>query len=256
MAAVNNGTASTPPRLTDIISSYAILPTLASWLSTLDLYHLALTNRANFSYILASPNIFKSLSRHCLCDGRGLAKRQEFRPPYNLESYNYIWGSGRKIHNDEPIEVRLYNLKCDEAGALPCVKCGINLCEECRYYPRERPERAERRPHLNAAFQLTYIMCLCEPCDAAVEKEVSGKFLNDLCDCDVFKRWICTPCKEEEGTFIREYFKNHTLDEGHSDWDNRFFERLPSKGMIDHQFQCVIRIQGLALAELGFGFDK
>ncbi|KAL6404700.1 hypothetical protein AUP68_11528 [Ilyonectria robusta] len=231
MAAVDTTATSTPRSpLTDILSSYAILPTLATWLSTLDLYHLALTNRSNFSSILESRKIFKSLSRHCLCDGRGLVRRQEFRKPYSIGPRDYAWGRRRKIYKDEPIEVRLYNVKCDEAGALPCIKCGINLCEECRSYPREPLERPKRRPHLDAAYQLSHIMCLCELCDAAAEKEVTGKFLNELCDCDIFERWICTRCESKEVKFMIEYFPKHTKMDPDDD------TLLPSKLIPDHQF--------------------
>lgn len=77
-------------------------------------------------------------------------------------------------------------------------------------------------------------MCLCQPCDAAAEKEVIGKFLNELCDCDVFERWICTRCESEEVEFMIEYFSNHTkMDPGDG-------TSLPSKLILDHQFdRCV-----------------
>lgn len=32
---------------------------------------------------------------------------------------------------DEEIEVRVWNLKCDAANALPCLKCGTNVCGVC-----------------------------------------------------------------------------------------------------------------------------
>ncbi|KAH6887026.1 hypothetical protein B0T10DRAFT_407001 [Thelonectria olida] len=236
MASENNAIRSTasstpPPSLTDVISSYAILPTLASWISTVDLYHLALTNRSHYSHILASETIFKTLRRQSLCDGRGLADRQALR---NLNPhFDYIWGRGRKIHRDEEIEVRLYNLKCDEAGALPCVRCGINVCEECRYCPRVPPENnyPVRRPHLNGPLQLQGIVCLCLECDAKTEADVSGKFLNELCDCDLFERWVCRGCNHAEREAGSEYLEKHTKFEWHPEDGEK-----PTKTMRDHAF--------------------
>ena len=117
--------------LTTLIARHPILRTLSSFLSTLDLFYLALTNRTHHSYILASRATFDALRRDCLCDGGGLAQRQNFAGLYSLKYRSYVWGKGRKIWQDEPIEVRLYATKCDEAGALPCQKCGINICEVC-----------------------------------------------------------------------------------------------------------------------------
>ncbi|CAI6094678.1 unnamed protein product [Clonostachys chloroleuca] len=128
------------PCITGLISSYAILSTLASWLSSADLYHLGLTNRYHHSCILASPALFKKLQRLSLCDGHGLALRQEFKSPY-LNKWRRAgrWTCNPGFTADEEIEDFLYNVKCDEAGALPCIKCGINICEECRFYPRAAP---------------------------------------------------------------------------------------------------------------------
>ncbi|CAG9945745.1 unnamed protein product [Clonostachys rosea f. rosea IK726] len=205
--------ASPRPGLTDLISSYAILPTLATWMSTVDLYNLALTNRTHYSHILGSPTLFKKLRRLCLCDGRGLVKRQNFQRPYYTNRGAGEWTRNSHLYSDEEIEVKLYNAKCDEGGALPCVKCGINVCEECRYYLRARPSYKTRRPHVDSARQISNIMCLCPECDSAVEEEVKGQFLNELCDCDPWARWICTRCKIEESDFDTEYCKKHTLKE-------------------------------------------
>ncbi|RSL63233.1 hypothetical protein CEP54_005328 [Fusarium duplospermum] len=230
MAPVLDTSHSAPPNLTNLISSYSILTTLSSWISALDLYHLALTNRRHHSFILSSPQIFKVLTRQSLCDGRGLADRQEFRGLYKI--YDFDKGSGI-IRRDEPVEVRLYNLKCDEAGALPCVKCGVNVCEECRYYPRTAPSGRkrdpQRRPHLNASFQIGAVMCLCPPCDAAMEKETEGKFLNELCDCDALRYWICSKCRQEVDTFTGNYRGEHTALEG----EIEVFGPLPTKQMND-----------------------
>ncbi|KAM5349364.1 hypothetical protein ACJ41O_005869 [Fusarium nematophilum] len=235
----------TTTTLDDLLSSYSILSSLASWLSTLDLYHLALTSRSSFSYILESRNVFQVLRRQCLCDGRGLAKRQVFRSPYRTEHDAGKWTINPSFTADEEIEVRLYNVKCDEAGALPCVKCGINICEECRFYRRAAPPASypDRRPHLTSSHELFNIMCLCPTCDAATEEQVVGKFLNELCDCDMYTRWICTRCKKEEMAYSRAYFYKHTKMEW--DWDGPLDEddpldSAPSKTITDHVFERAV----------------
>jgi hypothetical protein len=113
----------------DIISQYPVLCELSPFLSTLDLFHLALTNKASYGYILSSEAVFNILKRDALCNGTGLVKRQDQVGLYDLGRRFYFWGSERRIWQDDPIEVRLYGTRCDEAGALPCIKCNINICE-------------------------------------------------------------------------------------------------------------------------------
>ncbi|SPJ78305.1 uncharacterized protein FTOL_06694 [Fusarium torulosum] len=235
-----NGNA--PPGIADLISSYSILTCLAPWLSTRDLYNLGLTSRSAYAYIHSSSKIFKSLSRQCLCDGRGLATRQAYTGPYHLRRTPGRLDINPQLEGDEEIEVRLYNVKCDEACALPCMKCDINICEECRCYPRAAPATAypNRRPHLRGSYQLDNIMCLCDDCDAKTETELEGKFISERCDCDIYKRWICVGCDDEERQATRKYFDEHTRMEW--DWmtrDDVDFgdDSEPSKTLRDHAFE-------------------
>ncbi|KAF5655394.1 hypothetical protein F25303_615 [Fusarium sp. NRRL 25303] len=233
-------------RIEVLVSSYSILTSLAPWLSTPDLYHLSLTSKSAYECIQSSPVIFKSLSRHCLCDGRGLATRQAYTSPYHRNRMAGQWTPSPHLTGDEEIEVRLYNTKCDEAGALPCLKCGINICEECRCYPRAAPPSAypNRRPHLRGSYELDNIMCLCEECDAKTEKELVEKFLNERCDCDVYTRWICIRCEEEERKTSRKYFAERTEMEWNwivrddMDYGDDF---EPSKTLQDHAFQRAVQ---------------
>ncbi|KAI8653820.1 hypothetical protein NCS56_01337200 [Fusarium sp. Ph1] len=94
------------------------------------------------------------------------------------------------------------------------------------------------------------IYCLCSTCDTSTEKEVAGKFLNELCDCDRYTRWICLKCKKEENAFTKDYFDKHTVMEW--DWDPEWFSRDdaralrnvpyhdepsgPSMVIVDHKF--------------------
>ncbi|RKL34021.1 hypothetical protein BFJ72_g9508 [Fusarium proliferatum] len=244
MATTTSGDASST--IENLISSYSILTSLAPWLSTLDLYHLSLTSKSAYECIQSSPVIFKSLSRHCLCDGRGLATRQAYASPYHRNRMAGQWTPSPYLQDDEEIEVRLYNIKCDEAGALPCLKCGINICEECRCYPRAAPPNTHpnRRPHLRGSVQLDNIMCLCEECDAKTEKEVEGKFLNERCDCDIYTRWICVRCEEEERETAWKYFEEQTELDGNwivredMDYGDDF---EPTKTLPDHAFDRAVR---------------
>lgn len=198
-----------------IISLFPTLQSLASFVSTQDLFNLALTCKSNYLYILSSQRTFNALRRHCLCDGHGLVERQTFTGLYSLDHLEHLSCTRYNSWTDEPIEVRLYNTKCDATEALPCRKCGINICEECRYYQREPPDLPEPRPHVNAAWESRNVMCLCNACDARLEGELQGQFLNELCDCDVFTRWICHKCVKEEQQFTQEYYDDHTeIEEG------------------------------------------
>ncbi|KAI1394305.1 uncharacterized protein F4822DRAFT_44831 [Hypoxylon trugodes] len=230
------------PVLSDLIGQYPILTTIASYLSSVDLLHLGLACRDFHALILSSTKGFEALRRDCLCDGSGLRRRLDA-----WRHYKYKWGSTRRILQDEEIEVRLFAVKCDEAGALPCVKCGINICEECREYPRVMPRYGNpplRRPHLNDTWEVVNIMCLCDACDSAIEDQVHGEFLNELCDCDVYNRWICPKCAEDEERWTKEYYDKYTALESIEDTYDDFQEYQGlTKVMADHQsgilFHCV-----------------
>lgn len=114
-----------------LLSQYELLTHLAQHLSALDLFHLASTCSQLHILILKSEPIFNCLKQVALCDGRGLKTRQEYRGIHGLRARDFVWGKGRKAHYDEEIEVRVWNLKCDAANALPCLKCKMNVCEVC-----------------------------------------------------------------------------------------------------------------------------
>ncbi|GKU06398.1 hypothetical protein FLAG1_07980 [Fusarium langsethiae] len=230
------------PNIVDLISSYTILSSIAPWLSTLDLHNLSLTNRSAYTSIHSSDKIFNFLARQSLCDGRGLAVRQAFKGSYHPNPMPGRWDINPHLSGDEEIEVYLYNVKCIEAEALPCIKCGINVCEECRCYPRAAPPtaRPNRRPHLRGNFELDNIMCLCEECDNKTEEEVIDKFVNQRCDCDIYTRWICVRCEDEERKTTKKYFAERTQMEW--DWIVRYDVDFgddcePSKTLHDHAFE-------------------
>ena len=119
-------------KITSLFSQYELLTETSKYLSTLDLLHLASTNSELHALIRKNEQVWDYLKREALCDGYGLKARQDFTQIYALaEPDDFIFGDGRKAHYDEEVEVRVWNLKCDTASALPCLKCGINVCEVC-----------------------------------------------------------------------------------------------------------------------------
>src|ERR1700709_34598 len=141
-------------RILYLLSQYELLEITTKNLSTLDLYNLALSCREVHGRILKSKAIFNQLKRLCLCDGHCLKGRQKFSGIYALPDYIYpkpasqtveqqsslsipsmpSWAPPSPIQSapfDQEIEVRVWNLNCDTANALPCVQCEVNVCEVC-----------------------------------------------------------------------------------------------------------------------------
>lgn len=117
------------PTIISLLDQYELLELTAKYISTLDLFHLALSNSSLYNMILKSKPIFDRLKSFAVCDGHGLKSRQEFSGIYELHPQHFLWGNGRKAHFDEELEVRVWNLKCDEENGLPCIRCGVNICE-------------------------------------------------------------------------------------------------------------------------------
>lgn len=119
-------------KIISLFSQYELLTQTSKYLSTLDLLHLASTNSELQALIRQNEQVWDCLKREALCDGYGLKARQDFTRIYALaDPRDFIFGDGRKAHYDEEVEVRVWQLKCDAANAVPCLKCGINVCEVC-----------------------------------------------------------------------------------------------------------------------------
>lgn len=235
-----------PTSLLDLIGQYPVLEALASYLSTVDLVRLGATGRRAHALVLASPDVFAVLKRQCLCDGQGLQGRladneagiNRHRPPPPWRGWCGT-GACRPTAEDElyaermrarpdpdplrlrwrrweevEVEVRLYARRCDAAAALPCLRCGVNVCEECRDYPRVLPDLKQwpnRRPHFRADGRHENVLCMCPPCDAAAEAGLQGRFLDPgLCDCDRYRRWICRACVDAEAREAAAYLADHS----------------------------------------------
>ncbi|KAK1718077.1 uncharacterized protein BDZ83DRAFT_586224 [Colletotrichum acutatum] len=202
---------SPPPSISHLISSYPILSILAEYVSALDLFHLAQTNRNHHAHILGSRTIFEKLRSLCLCDGRGLVQRQNFSGRYCPNYWTLLCGLPPMVVGDEEIEVKLYNVKCDEAGALPCRRCGINVCEECRYYDRLLSvEESYVEPRYN--WRPLNIMCLCRDCDFQLESDNRKLQLSDTCDCNLCLRWLCIKCEDAQRKETTAYYDTRTKE--------------------------------------------
>lgn len=227
-------------KLAFLISNYPILGSLASQLSSIDLFHLSLTCKAFYEEIRASESVWHTLRRVCLCDGHGLSDRKNLRGFYRIYDSRYghdCSPNSRSIKRDEEIEVQLWHRHCPADDNLPCQKCDINICEECRYYPRAQPLYSDRRPYLSTGLESINIFCLCRACDESEETELAGKFLSKLCDCDTYKRWICSKCHWKEMLASGKYYSQYTKLENELP-DGGFDENeVPvSKALQDHQF--------------------
>ncbi|PVH75927.1 hypothetical protein DL98DRAFT_518383 [Cadophora sp. DSE1049] len=193
-----------------LVSQYELLVHTAKYLSTLDLFRLALTKSEFYGLILQSSAIFNRLKLSAICDGTGLRARQHVERLYALRPEDSSWGKdGRKSRYDGEIEVRVWILKCDAGNALPCRNCGINVCEECRYVPVY-----ETLPDMVLVGDLTStrsrnIICYCKRCDNAVEADIPLS-LSEYCDCDQYTRWICLRYKETEAKVNTLCYKTRT----------------------------------------------
>lgn len=125
--------------LIDLLARYPILAILSGYIATVDLYNLGRICKEAQVYIKPGSSIFKRLSRECLCDGHGVEARKEFRGPLYTAPSTLWWQLNKSIgtiYKEEKVEIHLYSLRCDQSDVLPCHKCGINICEQCRALDR------------------------------------------------------------------------------------------------------------------------
>lgn len=187
--------------LKNLLSQYELLVITASHLSTVDLYRVALTCSELQELILKPRETFNGLKRYALCDGAGIKARQNYRLP-RPDWYDPC--------PETEIEVHIFNLECDNTERLPCIKCGINVCEECRSYPRLGDGYGPcRLPHYSVNGELENVICYCDKCDREVEK----KFGGELCKCDRYARWICKFCEWKESEEVSWYCDRTKLGE-------------------------------------------
>jgi hypothetical protein len=100
----------------------------------------------------------------------------------------------------------------------PCEKCGINICEECRFFPHFiaqpffRPQ--ENRPIFFDGCGEKVVMAMCASCDEQIEELVSSTYPDSrhVCDCDLFNRWVCFKCRQEEEKEGERRYNRHWND--------------------------------------------
>lgn len=221
----------------DLISQYPVLIHFASHLSARDLYSLASTTSAFRHLLLSSPRLLIILKRHSICSGRGLLHRQNFTgrhaDPYPMirEVYSSAYRRLPTCQADEEVEVRVWAKECDAYNALPCVKCSVNVCEECRYVPRVPepwpPLSNTRRPHWNIDRGCVNLLTYCWPCEAKIATSMPHDE-SKPCNCDQYTRWVCHACAAAE---------SHLEDRLQAQSMNVFDEQDEHKGMLlpDHQ---------------------
>jgi len=230
--------------LTALLGQYPILVKTARYLSAIDLLNVAKTCHDLHASIIENPRVFERLKRENICDGSGLKARQEYTGLYQCK-VSSIWGGAfrqkgelpTKCLNDEEVEVRLYNLECDEAGALPCVKCGVNVCEECRFVPRVREASGYSSwpyPHYNPSKSNENLVCYCWQCDAEVKEKTGG----GLCKCDQYTRWICLRCRCLEREEWARYDKSRTGMADYVDDDDGYKGMVLADGQFATSYWC------------------
>lgn len=82
---------------------------------------------------------------------------------------------------------------------------------------------------------------MCDACDANLEAELQGQFLNELCDCEAPTRWMCYQCVSKESKETREMYARNTISEtGDGErWEELFDD---TKCMTDHQFTILVNL--------------
>ena len=111
-------------KLVDVTSQYELVKIIASELATVELFNLARTSKTLWKSLDPLSLHFNSVKSLTLCDGHVVArrlaahaaemKRREVEEAYRSD-HDYIDG----------IEA----LTCLGSESLPCVKCGVNVCE-------------------------------------------------------------------------------------------------------------------------------
>lgn len=110
-----------------LFHQYELLQRTAQFLSAVDLFNCALACSDLNALILRSKSIFTKLKRLAVCGGTGLKLRQACEGIYG--SANCTWKVNWKCFDGEEIEVRVFNRTCGGTDALPCLKCGVSICE-------------------------------------------------------------------------------------------------------------------------------
>lgn len=81
---------------------------------------------------------------------------------------------------------------------------------------------------------------MCDACDAKLEKELQGQYLNELCDCDRARRWLCWHCWREQYEETSAMYDRNTVTEHDDDRYDELWDH--TKRMADHQFRILVSV--------------
>lgn len=203
------------------LSLYPIVSTLVGHLRYRDLIQLTLASRRTYAVLFTSPSYFEALKRACGCNGYGVLARQSWEwigeyPSASAEEQAEIEASQGLLHSrcgtnmmnrTDPVILKGRQASdravCQVVGRR-CEKCGINVCEECRFFPRiiSQPfcKPHGNRPIFFHGYSKEVVTAMCASCDEQIEDWVRSTYPDSrhVCDCDLFNRWVCFPCRQEE----------------------------------------------------------
>jgi hypothetical protein len=105
---------------------------------------------------------------------------------------------------------------CRIEGGRPCEKCGENVCVECRFTPRVvswvpwQHLMIEGRPLRNTFFAVEVLSAHCPECEKDARERIRRKYPDipeqeNICDYDLFSRWVCPMCRFEEKWWAHSY---------------------------------------------------
>lgn len=133
------------PLLYHVLSLSPIVSTLAGYLRTQDLIHLALANRTTYAVIFASHSYFETLKRACGCNELGVLARRttwagEVEPLHFDMRYRVEGGIYCLINGADPEIIRrveaVKSSVCQSFCGRPWEKCSAYGCEGCSFFPR------------------------------------------------------------------------------------------------------------------------
>ena len=112
-------------KLVDVTSQYGMLRIVASELTTVELFNLARTSKTLWTTLDPQSLHFKSTKSLTQCDGLVVARR--LANDKKEVSLREIYGPYISRRYDKIIGIKA--LSCLGREALPCVRCGVNVCE-------------------------------------------------------------------------------------------------------------------------------
>ena len=97
-------------KFNDMLSHYAIITSIATTLTTHQLFKLSCTSKANHSHIAANPATFRGLAQYTICDGKGItARKSEPSADFGIKDSQ--------------------NLHCLGHEGELCERCGCKVCD-------------------------------------------------------------------------------------------------------------------------------